>query len=416
MEISLKQKLFYFFPVLFCFCLPFGSIVLSALVVAWVLISFFNLNKVDFINGIRNKKLILFYSFFFITVLSALFSSNVSEAGFSIEVKLTFFIFPYLFFCFKWPSSILKRCVISFVSGCFFACVYLIGRAFLYTLDGQPDYFFYSLFSDFIHASYFAMYLILAIVFVVLLYNNWFKTQKSVIYSSYFFVSIFITSIFLCSSKLGMISFFISMPLLFLYKFKEKLNGKIILAICFSMVVLFLALIKVAPQSFNRFNSLSSASLQNVDKTSSESTTVRILIWKEALVLIKNNFLFGTGVGDANDNLYNSYEQNGLTGALEHKFNAHNQFLQTFIGMGLTGFAVLLAITLGSLINAILKKHFLLFIFSLIIILNFMVESMLQTSAGVLFFAFFACFFEKVNESDLLKKESFNVPENIIKP
>jgi O-antigen ligase len=220
----------------------------------------------------------------------------------------------------------------------------------------------------------------------------------------------------LCSSKLGMISFFISMPLLFLYKFKEKLNGKIILAICFSMVVLFLALIKVAPQSFNRFNSLSSASLQNVDKTSSESTTVRILIWKEALVLIKNNFLFGTGVGDANDNLYNSYEQNGLTGALEHKFNAHNQFLQTFIGMGLTGFAVLLAITLGSLINAILKKHFLLFIFSLIIILNFMVESMLQTSAGVLFFAFFACFFEKVNESDLLKKESFNVPENIIKP
>lgn len=416
MEISLKQKLFYFFPVLFCFCLPFGSIILGALVAAWTFISFFNLNKADVINGIRNKKFILFYLFFFITVISALFSSNTVEAGFSIEVKLAFFMFPYLFFCFKWPAGILKRCVISFVSGCFFACLYLIGRAFLYALDGQPDYFFYSLFSDFIHASYFAMYLLLAIVFVVLLYNDWFKTQKSVIYSSYFFVSIFITSIFLCSSKLGMISFFISMPLLFLYKFRGKLNGKIILILCVSMVILFLVLLKVAPQSFNRFNSLSSVSLQNVDKTSSESTAVRILIWKESLELIKNNFVFGTGVGDANDNLYLAYEQNGLTGALEHKFNAHNQFLQTFIGMGLIGFAVLLAMTLVTLINAILKKHFLLFIFSLIIILNFMVESMLQTSAGVLFFAFFSCFFEKVNEEGLLKKESFNVPENTIKP
>src|ERR1044072_4860666 len=159
MELSIKQKFFYFFPVLFCFCLPFGSLALSVVIALWTLASFFNINKEMCKAGFLNPKLILFYLFFFLTVFSALLSSNAEEGSFSVEVKLSFFLFPYLLFCFSWPVEILKRCIISFVSGCFFACLYLIIRAFVYTLNGHPEYFFYSLFSDLIHASYFAMYL-----------------------------------------------------------------------------------------------------------------------------------------------------------------------------------------------------------------------------------------------------------------
>ena len=416
MEVSLKQKLFYFFPVLFCFCLPFGSIVLSGIIVLWVLSSFLNIEINQFKAGFFNQKLILFYLFFFLTVVSAFLSSNKVEGGFSVEVKLTFFFFPYLFFCFKWPLEILKRCIISFVSGCFFACLYLIARAFLYAFNGQPDYFFYTLFSDFIHASYFAMYLIMAIVFVVVFYNDWFKTQKSVIYSSYFFISIFITSIFLCSSKLGLISFFICMPLLLAYKFKEKLNAKKIAGLVLALILLLFITSNIFPEPFSRFNSLSSSSLQNIDKTSSESTTVRILIWKESLKIISQNFIFGTNVGDANDNLREAYQQNGLTGAYEHRFNAHNQYFQTFIGLGLLGFILLILMTLGAALKAIKRKHFLLFIFSLLIILNFMVESMLQTSAGVLFFVFFSCFFDKITEDELKKESVSPASEPVIIP
>jgi O-antigen ligase len=400
MERSFKQKLFYFFPVLFCFCLPFGAF-LSIIVVLWTFTSLFNIDKEQLKKGFSNRRFILLCSFFFLTFISALFSSNKQEALFSIEVKLTFIVFPYLFFCFQWPMDILKRCVISFVSGCFFACLYLIARAFLYTMKGQPEYFFYSLFSDFIHASYFAMYLILAIVFVVMFYNTWFKTQKSVIYSSYFFLSIFITSIFLCSSKLGLISFFICIPLLLVYQFKASLNARKITILLLAIAGVIFISSKLFPSPFSRFNSLSTASLQTIDKTSFESTSVRILIWNESLSLIKNNFLFGTGVGDANDRLNESYKREGLTGAYAHRFNAHNQFFQTFIGLGIVGFALLLAMTFGLILKAFRYKNFLLFIFSLVITLNFMVESMLQTSAGVLFFAFFCCFFGLVNEKQL---------------
>ncbi len=401
MELTFRQKLFYFFPVLFCFCMPFGPKRLPWLIALWILVSFFNLSRQKLKAGLKNNNLHLLYLFFVLTALSALVSVDRKEAWFSVEVKLAFLFFPYLLFCFEWPVAILKRCVVSFVSGCFFACIYLIVRAFYYSVNGQPEYFFYTLFSDLIHASYFSMYLVMCIIIVVLFYNKWFRAQKSVLISSYFFVAVFIIAIFLCSSKLGIISFFICVPLLFLYKWKCWLNAKKIMLIVAGLVISVLVAVKLFPDSFGRLSSLSSVT-SHIDKTSSESTAVRILIWQEAAKLIKANFLFGTGVGDVNDELYSAYKQQGMTGALDHRLNAHNQFFQTFIGLGILGMTLLLLITFGQLVKAILKKHFLLFIFSLVITLNFLVESMLQTSAGVLFFTFFFCLYNLVDEKKLM--------------
>ncbi|HRD40798.1 MAG TPA: O-antigen ligase family protein, partial [Bacteroidia bacterium] len=79
-------------------------------------------------------------------------------------------------------------------------------------------------------------------------------------------------------------------------------------------------------------NAFKTASSANVDKTSVESTAVRMLIWGESMEIIKNNFWWGVGVGDANDVLQAAYKEHGLTGALEHNLNTHNQYFQTFIG------------------------------------------------------------------------------------
>lgn len=402
MNLTLKQRLFYFFPALFCFCLPFGSLVLSGLVVLWTVTSFFNIDKEQFKTGIKNKNLWWLLAFFFLTAISALFSTNKTEASFNVEIKMSFLVFPYLFFCFKWPPQIIKRCLVSFISGCFFACMILILRSTYYAFTGHAEYFFYTQFSVFIHASYFAMYLILAITLVVLLYPAWFSTQKNVIYTSYFFVITFVVTIFLCSSKLGLISFFMAIPLIFFYKFKKFLSIKKVLALIVAILVLGIVAYTVFPSAFERLSSLTTVSSSTLDKTSSESTTVRILIWEQCLEIINNNFWLGANVGDANDALYKAYADNGLTGALAHNFNAHNQYFQTFIGLGIIGFLLLFVLTCGYIIKGIIKKHFLLMLFSLIIVLNFLVESMLQTAAGVLFFVFFFCLFNLTSEEDLI--------------
>ena len=408
MVLPLKQRLLYFFPTLFCFCMPFGSPndsrVLSGIIIAWVVVSLFNIDRKQLTNGITNKNASLLFLFFVITLISALFSKNKANAGFEIENKLSFILLPYLLFCFDIPIQLIKRCIVSFVSGCFFASLLLIIRASYYSFNGQSDYFFYTLFSYFIHPSYFAMYLILAIVLVVLFYRKWFTNQKSIVISSYFFVILFGITILLCGSKLGLISFVIIIPFLVLYQLKTFLNAAKIFLILFIIVILIVGSLKLFPNVFERLNSISTLNTNQLDKNSVESTAVRFLIWQEAIILIQNNFLLGTTVGDANDALYSAYKQNGLTGAFEHKLNAHNQFMQTFIGLGLIGFISLCLITVWQLIKAIKQKHFLLLIFSLLIILNFLVESMLQSMAGTLFFVFFYCIFNLKNKQQLLNE------------
>ena len=402
MDLPFKKRLFYFFPVLFCFSLSFGSLFLSIIIISWVITSLFNFEKEKFATAFKQKDFLLMLLFFVMTCISAALSYNKMEAITAIEIKMSFFIFPYLFFCFEWPLQLLKRCVISFVSGSFFACILLLTRAAFYTFQGEEGRFFYTLFSVLIHPSYFAMYLILALIFVILFYREWFKGQKTIIYSSYFFTLIFIVSIFLCSSKMGLSGLFIGVPITLMYKWKIKLNLRSITILTMGMILTVCVAAKIFPGSFERLSSLGALSNKTIDKTSSESTTVRILIWEQALNIIKNNFLLGTGVGDANDKLYNAYKENGLTGALEHHLNAHSQYFQSFIGMGAIGFVILLFLTLGKMINAFWKKNFLLFVFSLLIILNFSVESMLQTAAGVLFFAFFFCLFNVTDSKKLL--------------
>ncbi len=393
MELSFKQKLFCFFPVLFCFCLPFGSRVLSGLIILWGITSFFNLDKASLKAGFINKSLWLLFLFFFVTCISAAFSNNKPEALFCIENKLSFLVLPYYIFCFKWPEQIIKKSLVSFVSGCFFACFYLITRASVYAYNGHPEYFLYTDFSDLIHASYFAMYLILAITIIFIFYHQWFKQQKQYGYISIFFIAIFLITIFLCSSKMGIITLFICLPVLIFYRWKSFFNFKKFVILFLGIALLIFCAMKLFPDSFNRLNSITSFSLANIDKASSESTTVRVLIWEQCIAIIKNNFLFGVSVGDANDALYKAYEQNGLTGALDHKLNAHNQYFQTFIGLGVIGFLLLMLLTVGQFFKSLIQKNILLLIFSILVVLNFVVESMLQTSAGTLFFVFFFCLF-----------------------
>lgn len=175
---------------------------------------------------------------------------------------------------------------------------------------------------------------------------------------------------------------------------------------------LFLALLggitltyKLLPTPFDRFKTAISVttSEEKIDKTDAESTAVRILIWKESIKIIKQHIWLGTSPADANQNLYNAYEENGLTGALDKRLNAHNQFLQTFIGTGIIGFLLILLITLFLIVYSFIKKNYILMLFSILISLNFMVESMLQAQAGFTFFVFFLCILLKYDFKEISK-------------
>jgi O-antigen ligase len=204
---------------------------------------------------------------------------------------------------------------------------------------------------------------------------------------------------------MGLITAFLLLPLTLSVVLYNNGYQKIIIGLLIGLIVLIGVAYKVFPTPFERMKQALkvTTSAQNIDKTDVESTAVRILIWKESIKLIENNILFGTSVGDANDKLIEAYEREGLEGALLKKLNAHNQFLQTFIGTGIIGFVLLLLMTLGTLIYSFVKKNYILSLFSILIIFNFLVESMLQAQAGFIFFAFFFCILTQYNFHKLNK-------------
>jgi len=395
----------YNIPLLIAIFLPFG-INHAILILIWAL-SFFAFDNVKqgFKNVFSNKWSYVLLAFFFLHVSGYFFSSDKSDALNAIEIKLGFLAFPILVFASRFNEVQIKKIVISFVSGCVLATLICLFRAFYLYFFEDVNAFFYSDFNFFLHPSYFAMYLVFAQLIVMLFYPSWLSHLTYLNIKIGFISFLLLLATFLCSSKMGLITAFILIPTaLFVILYKNGYKKLIVGSLILFVLGLFLSY-KFLPQPFERIKVAFkvTASAEKIDKTDAESTAVRILIWKESVKLIQSNFWFGTTAGDANHKLIEAYEKEGLTGALIKKLNAHNQFLQTFIGTGIIGFILLLLMTLGALIYGFVKRNYILVLFSVLMIFNFLVESMLQAQAGFIFFVFFFCILTHYNFHKLNK-------------
>jgi O-antigen ligase len=99
------------------------------------------------------------------------------------------------------------------------------------------------------------------------------------------------------------------------------------------------------------------------------------------------------------------FKENNIKKALQLRSNAHNQFLQTFITLGIIGFLILSLSLILPAYYTFRHKHFLYLLFLIIVSINFLVESMLETQAGVVFYAFFnsIMFFMLIKESNTIE-------------
>ncbi len=388
-------KFGYNLPLLIAFFLPFG-INYAIIILIWT-ICFFSFDdlKIGLKKIVSNKWSYILLGFFLIHLVGYFYSLDKKEALSVIEIKLCFLAFPILFFASNFKTEQIKKIIISFVTGCVLASILCIFRAFFLWIFEDTNAFFYSDFTYFIHPSYMAMYLVFAQLIVLLFYPNWLSHLSYLKFKIGFISLVFLITIFLCSSKMGLITSVLLIPSTFCFILYQNGYHKIIFGLILTLFLGIGVVYKTFPAPFERFKTAINvtSSIETIDKTDAESTAVRVLVWKESIKIIKQNIWIGTSPADANQNLYKAYEQNGLTGALAKKLNAHNQYLQTFIGTGIIGFVLLLIMTFGLIIYSLFKKNYILMLFGILISFNFMVESMLQSQAGFTFFTFFVCLF-----------------------
>jgi len=394
---EIHLKLSFFLSCLIAFFLPVYNYFVPTLIVISVINWFFEGNFADKLKRLKSNFFVkLFTLFYLLYIVGLLWTENINVGLLDILLKLSIFIFPVIYASFEGFYNEKKYSAIfsSFVLGCLITTIYCLAHAYyLWHLTGE-NYFMYSRLSMFMHPSYFAMYLTLAMS--ILLYKIYSRPSFSridifnllLIFWFWFFI-------IQLQSKAGIIIsalVFVIFAVLFIISKRKYLQVIITLFLLFGGYYLSNRFLITSGNS-RMFNAEYNIVKAKIDTTTAESNQVRILIWKASWDIFKENYLYGVGTGDIKSELDKMYLKRNMIGAHENHLNAHNQYIQSALGFGILGLALLILVFLLPFIYSVAEKKYLYALFLIIIGLNFCIESMLETQAGVMFFAFFNTLF-----------------------
>jgi O-antigen ligase len=110
---------------------------------------------------------------------------------------------------------------------------------------------------------------------------------------------------------------------------------------------------------------------------------LRIQKWKYTLHCYLQFPLLGTGAGDFQKELLDTYRQNDFSPGLEHRFNSHNQYLQTLATLGPLGLALLLACLFLPLRWHWQDRYWLGIATVLLVAASMLTESLLERQKGI---------------------------------
>ncbi|MGE0078240.1 MAG: O-antigen ligase family protein [Bacteroidales bacterium] len=396
--------------VLLAFFIPvnyrFTIYLIAILTVVWVLSLNWYYNYKDILKDRKNIVLIILWVLY---AISLLYTKNISKGVADITQKLSLLILPLIFITSwndikKYNQTILN----SYLFGLVLVSLFLLFRAIWFSYDFSDNtfkfipidtpwenYFFYFRFTHPYHPTYLSLYLCLGLAIVT---NNFIEI-KSVFHKVVFtlFYLLFLTIVYLSSSKAGLVvgAIVFITSIFWIIGRKSRIYAGVVSVIIAILVIIFMLnnsrvvyFIDYIRGNVDTTWSADQIAFQN--KLKSEAT-VRIDIWRSIPNSIGNEWFLGVGIGDTKDVLVNGYKKNGVDYAANMELNAHNQYLEVFVGLGILGFVILLLILSIGYRTAFLERSMLLFNFIMIISVNMFFESIIERFLGVIFFSFFYC-------------------------
>jgi len=368
-------------------------------VIAWIIENNQRFNK---IWNLKDPAVLLFigFSLYFIWYLTGLiYTEDLHNGKLLVFRRLSLIIFPFVLifpgnfikkrigpilkiFCLSTLAYILFSLTLAFIRS-----VYISNGSI--TLNPHPpesdyeNYFFGTQFAFSQHPTYLAMYVVFSIFIA---FEAFFDRKLKPFLRILWILTIltFLVSLYLLSSRTGILSVLILIPVYLFFRFRQKIKWVvqlliIIVAVC-ALTVLFLKNDRL------KYYIPEGSHTSLVEKVMLDN---RIPIWKSSIDVIRKNLFLGVGAGDASHQLQKEYLKNGYTDAYYNNLNAHNQYLEVLLGTGLIGF-LLFGTILFYMIKRMLSKKDLLFgLFILNILIFFLFESILNRIAGITFFSLF---------------------------
>lgn len=406
-------QLTFFTSIAVLVILPVHVQFLPPFMIAWGLAWIFE-NYSEFYR-IRNsgeayKVLFVLFIVYYIWQIVGLIYSTDTELGFlNLFGRLSLVMFPLVLIS---PGEMIKSRIKillrTFALGTFlfmfFCFCFALYRSVQFQ-DGSfifnphvPEYPWLSYFygSDLVisqHPTYIAMYVLLSAFFC---FEAWFDySLKIKIRIWWLFVGIMLLiSQYFLSSRAGILISLVLVPAYFVRKFKTLKRKRIALIGIILFIIILLPLILKNWRVDSLYNSLFN---KQVNHESREGD--RLIIWRSAISIARQNLLFGVGIGDVRTELSRHYEKIGEENLAKEKFNAHNQFLEVLVENGIIGLIIFIALFIGMVFIAISDKNILYGMFILMIFMFFLFETVLYRLAGVSFFSLFSFLLIHANNS-----------------
>lgn len=321
----------------------------------------------DFIANWTNLYFVTFYGIILINFF--LVSSDSDFKG--IEKYTLLLVLPIYISCIRTLRPGILFCLSSIMIG-----GVLLFAAFMdLAIFRDLEIISFKNFTRSIHPVYYSYLISFSIFYVQLIISSRYK---------YIMQTVLVLLLIMCGSKLVILTTL----LLFSFFVVRRSIGFIVIALAGLGLFLFTPA-KNRISSILNLDALSVVSekyIENPHDPRLNGLTLRLILWQESMNITRiDQLILGSGVGLQSDKLFE--EKLNRRGLIDHLwYNSHNQYLTTFFKMGLIGIISLILLLLSVTQRAIKNSDKALLLFTILMSIAMLSESMLERASGIALF------------------------------
>lgn len=342
-------------------------------------------------------KIIFWTSIYLSFAISFFYSENIQlEALKALETRLSLIVIPIGFLILSKENTqmLVKNMnmfkliftLSSFLLCLFYLCFLLMFEPSTNPAFGFPSGFFFksaAIGTPFftLEPVYFSFIIAIAIVTVISLLDE----GKIKLLVSLLFCFVFISVLILLASKTALIFTFTFFAWVIFYRIKKRTNRSLI-AITFILIAIIVSNVPSLKYELKEIKNITQSKKTAIDDSTDKRARITISAFELSKIV---NPIFGTGLGDVQDELNIIYKNRGYMDLLEKKCDPHNQFFSTYIGGGCLGLLILCFFLYQLLKKCINRNRVFLFWTVLFFIFQMLTETILERQTPVILFSFF---------------------------
>lgn len=341
----------------------------------------------------RKDHLLLALGFYFLHLVGLLNSQNLKPVFQDLEQKVSLLAFPMIWVISPRLTEVRFHWVLkTFVLVTLVTSLLTFRNGF--SIAWKDELIYEQLL---VHRPYLGMYCLVSVFFCLEIIqthaSTWWKafSVASILILVGFLVVILAKMAVVCLFLVGILYFFFRLYIAHKTKTIWVLVGTLFFSLILSLFLIpeFRA-VMIKLWSFETFR------WEEYNQKLVNSLNIRFVLWSCTFALLAKDvtWLWGVGKGDAQPLLNNCYDATvGPSFFSENSLISHNQYLTSWLNLGLLGLVGLLVFLTLLLYTAIKRKQVTFFSFICILILLMVPESILEMQKGVVFFSFFYALF-----------------------